>query len=79
MLPIVLVCHLHVAVLLAADRLGSRLARLRDDEGQTSAEYALVLLGAAAVALLIVAWATKTNRLGRLLDAVFDNVAGKAR
>lgn len=77
MLPLALVVHVHVSVLLAADRLGAHLVRLRDEEGQTSAEYALVLLGAAAVALLIGIWATKTNRLGKLLDAVFDSIAGK--
>ena len=49
----------------------------RDDQGQATAEYALVLLGAAAVALLVVAWATKTNTVGRLLDAVFGQLLGK--
>jgi hypothetical protein len=49
----------------------------RDDAGQTTAEYALVLLGAAAVALLVLAWAAKTNRVGRLLNAVMDSVIGK--
>lgn len=47
------------------------------EEGQATAEYALVLLGAAAVALLVVAWATKTNSVGRLLDAVFGQLLGK--
>jgi Flp pilus assembly pilin Flp len=79
MLPTILVIHLHVSVLLAADRLDAHLARVRDQKGQTSAEYALVLLGAAAVALLIVAWTTKTNRVGRLLNAVFDSVIGNVR
>lgn len=46
----------------------------RDERGQASAEYALVMLGAAAIALLLVAWATRTNRIGRLFDAVFDSV-----
>jgi hypothetical protein len=46
----------------------------RGDGGQTTAEYALVLLGAAAVALLVVAWATKTNKVGQLLNAVIDSV-----
>jgi hypothetical protein len=49
----------------------------RRDEGQTTAEYALVLLGAAAVALLVLAWATKTNRIGKLFDFVLDEVVGK--
>jgi Flp pilus assembly pilin Flp len=55
-----------------------RLLGLRsDDRGQTTAEYALVLLGAAAIALLLVAWATKTNRIGKLLDFVIDQIIGR--
>lgn len=50
-----------------------------DDRGQASAEYALVLLGAAAVALLIVAWATKTNLIGKLLDAVMGAITDKVK
>ena len=46
----------------------------RADRGQTTAEYALVLLGVAAIALLVVAWATDTNRIGRLLDSVLDSI-----
>jgi len=54
--------------------------RLRTDErGQASAEYALVLLGAAAIALLIVAWATKTDLIEKLLDTVVKNITGKAK
>jgi hypothetical protein len=48
--------------------------RLSADRGQSTAEYALVLLGAAAVALLLVAWATDSNRIGELLDSVLDRV-----
>jgi hypothetical protein len=55
-----------------------RLRRPRlDQRGQASAEYALVLLGAAAVALLVMAWATRTNRIGRLLDAVVDQLMNR--
>jgi Flp pilus assembly pilin Flp len=50
------------------------LARIRDDRGQTTAEYALVLLGAAAIALILVAWATKTDKVTRLFNAVIDRV-----
>jgi hypothetical protein len=50
-----------------------------DDRGQTSAEYALVLLGAAAVALLIAGWATHTNRVGKLLDTVLDTVRDRVK
>jgi len=55
-------------------------ARPRADErGQASAEYALVLLGAAAVALLIVAWATKTQLNSKLLDAAMGAIADKVK
>ena len=48
------------------------------EDGQSTAEYALVLLGAAAVAMLLVAWATKSNRVGKLLDIVFDQLTDRA-
>lgn len=51
----------------------------RNDRGQATSEYALVLLGAAAVAVLVIGWATKTNKIGGLLDRVFDTVTGKIR
>ncbi len=54
-------------------RLRSRVSA-RGDAGQSTAEYALVLLGAASVALLLVAWATKTDRITKLLDGVVDQV-----
>lgn len=53
-------------------------ANERDERGQATAEYALVLLGAAAIALLVVGWATKTNTVGRLLDAVFGQLLAKS-
>ena len=54
---------------------GHRLRRrLTDDQGQSTAEYALVLLGAAGVALLLIAWATKTDKVTRLLNGVIDRV-----
>jgi hypothetical protein len=58
-------------------RLQVWLAIRNDDRGQATAEYALVLLGAAAIALLLVAWATKTNRIGKLFDFVIDQVIGR--
>ena len=51
----------------------------RDERGQASAEYALVLLGAAAVALLILGWATHTDKLGKLLDTVLDKVRDQVK
>ena len=67
-------CSRHLARLLA----GPVRCR-RDQQGQASAEYALVLLGAAAIALLVTAWATRTNPVGRLLDAVLDRLLSQAR
>ena len=55
--------------------LNAWLAR-RGERGQATAEYALILLGAAAVAMLLVSWVTKTNRIGNLLDAVFRHITG---
>ena len=52
--------------------------RLHDESGQTTAEYALVLLGAASLALLMIAWAAQTGRIGTLFDSVFDHVVGEA-
>ncbi|HEX9682242.1 MAG TPA: hypothetical protein VGA13_04120 [Acidimicrobiales bacterium] len=48
--------------------------RLRDERAQTSVEYSLVLLGAGAVALLLLAWATKTGKVGSLMNAVFTRL-----
>jgi Flp pilus assembly pilin Flp len=48
--------------------------RVREEKGQTSAEYALVVMGAAFVALVIATWAKSTDRIGALLDKVFDTV-----
>ncbi|MYH72326.1 MAG: DUF4244 domain-containing protein [Acidimicrobiia bacterium] len=56
--------------------LSSWLARLGSDRGQATAEYALILLGATAVAMLLVSWVTKTNRISNLLDAVFRHITG---
>jgi Protein of unknown function (DUF4244) len=46
------------------------------DEGQASAEYALVLLGAASIAILLVHW-VGTGKITDLLDAVFRHVRGQ--
>ena len=64
---------IHALALRSGDRLRRRLA---GDDGQSTAEYALVLLGAAGVALLLIAWATRTDRISRLFDGVLDNVLG---
>jgi hypothetical protein len=70
MLPKLLSLHL-----LLRQRLRGALSR---EEGQTSAEYALVLLGAAMVAMLVVAWARGTGKVGDLLDGIVDDIIDTA-
>jgi len=51
-----------------------------DDAGQATTEYALVMLGAALVALLVIAWATAgggAGKIGRLFDKVIDTITSK--
>ena len=52
--------------------------RARGDGGQATAEYALVVVGAAAIALLLIAWATNGGgavRIGHLFEKVVAAVA----
>ena len=49
----------------------------RGDSGQATAEYALVILGAAALATLVLAWASNTSAVGDLFDAVINSVADR--
>ncbi len=51
--------------------------RFAGSKGQTTAEYALVLLGAATVALLVLAWAANSGKVQDLLDRVFDSIISK--
>lgn len=49
----------------------------RAERGQATVEYVLIMLGAAAVALLVLAWATGSGKIGALLDAVIDSITGQ--
>jgi Protein of unknown function (DUF4244) len=72
----VIAIRIHVALVGLAIRWQLR-SRTRGDRGQATAEYALVLLGAALIGLLVVGWATAgggAGKIGRLLDRVFDAV-----
>ncbi|MFM8944374.1 MAG: DUF4244 domain-containing protein [Actinomycetota bacterium] len=51
---------------------------LRREDGQTTAEYALVILAAAAVAVVLIAWAKSSGRLPAFFDSIIDQVAGSA-
>ena len=67
-----------------ADAVGQLIDDRRDalsgDRGQATTEYALVLLAAALVALLVIAWATAGGgaaRISRLFNRVIDSVIDK--
>ena len=59
---------------LVVTALARRRGRSVGDRGQSTAEYALVLLGAAAIALLVVAWATETDKVTDLFDSVVERI-----
>ena len=67
----------YVAVESAITHKVGQLVDRTDDRGQATAEYVLLLLGAAAVALLVLAWATKTTKIGSLLNKVVDSLIAK--
>lgn len=50
------------------------LAPRHSERGQSTVEYALLLVGVAAIALLVVTWATGSDAIPRLFDAVFGNI-----
>jgi Flp pilus assembly pilin Flp len=53
-----------------------------NDSGQATVEYALVLLGAALVALLLIGWFTVGGgaaRVGNFLGHIFDTIEEKAK
>lgn len=79
-MPHVLALFVQLHNALAAP-IDDRRLRLRGHRGQATTEYALVLLAAALVGLLVVAWATAgggPTRISRLfnniIDAVIDRV-----
>lgn len=76
LVPFVLLHSWLVAGAHAAAR--RRADRLAGDAGQTTAEYALVLIGAAAIAVLLLTWATKTDLIGKLFGWVMQRVMGSA-
>ena len=54
---------------------GHRLRWRATQAGQATAEYALVLLGVALVAVLVQDWARNTNMVSRVLNAVFRSIS----
>jgi len=50
------------------------------DSGQATSEYALVMLAAGLIALLVIAWATGgggAGKIGWLFDSVIDGITSK--
>lgn len=51
--------------------------KIKTEAGQATTEYALVLLGAAVITLLVIAWATDgggAGRIGELFDTVLSGI-----
>lgn len=46
----------------------------RNEAGQATAEYALVVVAAAAIAGALIVWATSTGALAALFDTVINRV-----
>lgn len=49
--------------------------RIRWQVGQTTAEYALVLLAAAAVAVVLYTWATNSSALTNFFNSIIQKIA----
>ena len=48
-------------------------ARVLEEDGQSTAEYALVIVAAAAIVGLLLSWITKSNGI----SSIFNGVIGK--
>ena len=51
------------------------MTKFKDQAGQATAEYALVIVAAAAIAGTLIVWATSTGALTALFNAVVDRVS----
>lgn len=49
---------------------------LEEESGQTTAEYALVILGAAAVAGALIAWAAGGKAIKDFFTKIFEKLTG---
>ncbi len=56
--------------------LGAVRRRLQSMLGQTTAEYALVILAAAAIALVLLTWAKSSGKLPAFFDGIIDRIVG---
>jgi len=69
--------HIRLVLFLTPQHHSDWPRRLAGERGQATTEYALVLLAAALVGLMVVGWATAgggAERIGRLFNSVIDSV-----
>jgi hypothetical protein len=52
----------------------ARLSDVVGEAGQSTAEYALVILGAVAIATLLITWATRSHAISQLFDSVVSKI-----
>ena len=53
---------------------GRRPVGRASERGQTTAEYALVILAAAAIAIVLIAWARSSGKLPAFFDHIIDQL-----
>lgn len=51
----------------------------RSERGQTTAEYALVILAAAAIAVVLITWARSSGKLPAFFDQIIDKIIGSSQ
>ena len=88
---LVLLFRLHAWVITRTPRMARRASEstgkprsvgssgLREERGQTTAEYALVILAAAAIAIVLIAWARSSGKLPAFFDKIIDDITNSAR
>jgi Flp pilus assembly pilin Flp len=54
-------------------------SRSRSERGQTTAEYALVILAAAAIAVVLITWARSSGKLPAFFDQIIDRIVGESQ
>jgi Flp pilus assembly pilin Flp len=52
--------------------------RFGEEKGQTTAEYALVILAAAAIAIVLITWARSSGKLPAFFDHIIDTITSSA-
>jgi Flp pilus assembly pilin Flp len=62
----------------AVSSAASASGRASDERGQTTAEYALVILAAAAIAIVLIAWARSSGKLPAFFDHIIDQLTNSA-